>query len=295
MTQRFAALSLALAGALLALSACTHDETLAKGPIKLPPFLGHADAGPGEATGAIATTNAKAAEGSKADDSQNSAPGAIDVNQRLAALELDMAALKIELSRVTEFDDRLTALEGGSPYSAAKLAPIAMDPPPPKLRVPKDAGEAPLPEPTAGKAKSATPLPADVPIPASVGALEPVAPAAKADPVKDAAATSAAKVPVPNAVESVAPSPLKGDFALQLAAYSEAEGAAKGWTNLKTEAGPLLADLSPRREEADVAQGKVYRLKAGPFADAAAANQRCQSLQAEGFACMVTKFTGSWP
>jgi len=293
MTHRFALISSALAGTLLAVAACAHAEPRAAETVNPPPFIAARDSASDEPTGAIASASGKGDK--KNEDTATAPPSAepLDANQRLAALELDMAAIKIELSRISEFDSRLTELEGGAPHSATKLEPIAAAPPPPKLKVPEHAGDAPLPVPSASAKK--TPMPDDLPVPASVAALEPIT---QAPAGEMASAEKGEPAPVAAAAKMAAPaSPAaSGDYGLQLAAYSTAAGAAKGWSSLTHDAGTLLSDLTPRRAEASIpGQGTVYRLKAGPFANAAAATQRCASLKAEGHACLVTDFSGIWP
>lgn len=304
MTIRFACGISAFAVALVALAGCSHEpkpdpETAS---VPAPPFFTALTGAKGndEPTGSIASDEKKSAPASGEDKA--GAPGAIDVNQRLASLELDMAAMKIELSRLNELDSRMTALEGSSPHSAAKLEPVVAAAPPPKLKVPEGAGDAPLPVPMAAKStekasgktgKKGALLPEDMAVPASVSALEPRGSA----PAPAPAATPAAEpAKVAMAAHAAATGAKAGDFAVQLAAYSSPQGAAKGWTSLSAAAGPLLADLSPKREEAEVAGlGTLYRLKAGPFASSAEAEQRCASLKAEGHSCLVTRFDGVWP
>ncbi len=82
-------------------------------------------------------------------------------------------------------------------------------------------------------------------------------------------------------------------FAVHLASYRNRQGAIDGWSELRGRFGPVLNGLQPRVAEVDIeGRGTFYRLKAGPFANWASANETCDYLRAESWSCAVMDFSG---
>lgn len=77
---------------------------------------------------------------------------------------------------------------------------------------------------------------------------------------------------------------------LQLGAYRDEATAMNGWKRLVAATGDLLLGLEPEIVKAEIAgKGTYYRLRAGPLPKGRNANALCESLQEQGFPCMVVK------
>ena len=75
---------------------------------------------------------------------------------------------------------------------------------------------------------------------------------------------------------------------LQLGAFENQELANGAWATFRSRY-EVLSQLAPDVQRADLgAKGIVYRLRAGPFADRAAATDACVQLKAAGANCFVT-------
>lgn len=238
----------------------------------------------------------------------NEATGALPTSElanRLQALELDVAALKIELSRIA-------SAPGGAPAAApAAIAPIAKPAAEASTAVPADSAparlaSAPSEDQAQGPASEIAAEKNDVPKPVDVARAND-ADDQTGDP--DTASQARAESGEPQ-LAALLPSsePAVGDpaagaenaadsaYAVQLAAYGNEAQVQVGWERIRTSAATLFDGLSPRRSTADVpGRGTLYRLKAGPFADEAGATAKCDALKTAGISCLVSTFDGVWP
>jgi len=116
--------------------------------------------------------------------------------------------------------------------------------------------------------------PATVPPSAPAAAVAPPAPPA---PAKIASpARPAPKAAAPTGLLAAA----GGGWKIQLGAFSSADAAKTAWTILSGKV-PAVGGLNPSYTMA----GKFTRLRAGPLASRAGANQACSAVQAAGTAC----------
>src|SRR5580658_6766506 len=204
------------------------------------------------------------------------------------------------------------------PAAPAPLAPAVVASA--AVPVPSPAQTAPLPAPVPlappGLESSAATPPAPAPaeaLPAPVPQAPPVAvevaalPSAPAPP-PETDAPRAAAVPAPAAAALPAapsrsaaggPRPVEskrgGQFALQLAVYQKISGIAVGWQKYKSGFSDIVGALEPRVAMVDLGDGRgpLYRLKAGPFGSASAAEAACQKLKSAGSDCRVSDFDGA--
>jgi cell division septation protein DedD len=244
------------------------------------------------------------------------AGGHRNLEDRVATLEAQMAAVKVEVGRVSGATQRLEARQiqagGVAPEPPSKAAaPLTKipknkadkakasqtvtataDPRDPWIQSPPAPAESATPAPAADHADhkdAAPPAPAEHAAPAPAASTEAAA--------KDAHAPAAAPPSTPNDAKPAVPAQSTADvgFALQLGAFGSGQRAASGWEELKARGGASLADLSPKREELNRDGKTLYRLKAGPLPDREAAAKRCDALKAQGIPCIVTLFSGDWP
>jgi cell division septation protein DedD len=242
------------------------------------------------------------------------AGGHRNLEDRVATLEAQMAAVKVEVGRVSGTTQRLEARQiqaagvASEPPSkaAAPLTKIhkdkadkakasqtvtaTADPRDPWIQSPPAPAESATPAPAADHAdhKDAAP-----PAPAEHAAPAPAAPTEAAKDAKTPAAPPSA--PHDDKPAAEAPGAAGVGFALQLGAFGSGQRAASGWEELKAKGGASLADLMPKREELSRDGKALYRLKAGPLPDREAAAKRCNALKAQGIPCIVTLFSGDWP
>ena len=129
-----------------------------------------------------------------------------------------------------------------------------------------------VPAPALATAAARPTVIASRPTPAPAPALAPTAQAAKA------ASRAAAPAGTSRAVSGAA--------VLQLGAFASQELANGAWAGYRARfsvLGPLAHDV----QQADVGKGTLYRLRAGPFANRAAAVETCTQLKAAGGNCFV--------
>jgi outer membrane biosynthesis protein TonB len=184
-----------------------------------------------------------------------------------------------------------------SPEQEAKASALAKAPPPPaeapQIRLsqalPPPAPATPAPAPP--RPAAAAPAPAAAP-PRPAAAAPAPAPAPAAPPAQTA---QAQRPPQPAAPPPAAPAAapagasraLSGAAVLQLGAFESQELANGAWASFRARYN-VLTQLSPDVQRADLgAKGIVYRLRAGPFADRAAATDACVQLKAAGAPCFV--------
>ncbi len=83
-------------------------------------------------------------------------------------------------------------------------------------------------------------------------------------------------------------------FALHLTSYSDARNLLTGWNKLQKRHSDLLTALTPKVEWITTASGASFlRLKAGPFATRAEANQACRTIRARDDYCAVDDYDGA--
>ncbi len=79
-----------------------------------------------------------------------------------------------------------------------------------------------------------------------------------------------------------------GAFLIQLASLDSAEAAEQSWKTMSPRQAAQLSGLSHSVQRVEIeGRGTFYRLRAGPFADRAAAQARCAKLKDAGQACIV--------
>jgi len=192
-------------------------------------------------------------------------------------------------------------------------APIAKMETPPPAEAPK-VEDAPKPAETV---KAETPAPVAQTAPAPAPATEPAAP--EVDPLAQAVAaaapgrvsatgtspTASATQPMTALVPEPAPSapattpsapqqasslPVAGAFQVQLAAARSEEAAEAEWARLSARHKDLLGALTHNTLRADLGErGVFFRLRAGPVASQAEADQLCTALSAQNVPCLVIK------
>jgi hypothetical protein len=156
----------------------------------------------------------------------------------------------------------------------------------PKVEQLMPPAESPLPRPTPSQPSTEEP-----PKTADSGA-QPTSPPAPTDPTPVPApqppaptkpAPAAAKPPAP------APSPALGKgIRLQLAAVRTPESARREWERLKEQYGDLIGTLAYTVVKVDLGErGIFYRVQAGPIANAALAERKCNELKRRGAGCIL--------
>lgn len=163
-------------------------------------------------------------------------------------------------------------------------------------------GSKPAPAPAVAAAPPAAPLPAPIPAPAPAvsaaaaaevlpwsnkdeAAAAPASPAPSKPPKAAKAAPAAAPKPTP-AAAAAGPG---GAFTIQVAAVKSRDEASEVAAKVKA-AGGILASAPTSVDEATFgSMGTFYRVKLGPYANAAAAKAPCEALKAAGMDCLVTK------
>jgi cell division septation protein DedD len=154
-----------------------------------------------------------------------------------------------------------------APETAAAEEPATPEPDtPPETASPTAAAEVPSEPEPAGEDATAAALPDTTPEPKPEPEPEPAAPA-----------------------ENVALAVENGPL-IQLAAFKERALAERQWENLRGAHGDLLGQIAPVIVYADLGDlGQFYRLRAGPLADAAAAEALCRDLRRRDVECLVVR------
>lgn len=116
-----------------------------------------------------------------------------------------------------------------------------------------------------------------------------------ASPPQEEAQTS--QSPPPQTSQQTPPRRATGtpsDFAVHLTSYNDSRNLVTGWSMQKQRYPALLSTLTPRIEWISTASGESFlRLKAGPFATRAEADQTCRAIRARDAYCAVMAYTGS--
>jgi hypothetical protein len=184
-----------------------------------------------------------------------------------------------------------------SPEQEAKLSSLAPQAPPaaPQQSPPIRLSQA-LPPAAPARPAPAAAAPAPAPATPRPVAIAPPTPQAPTT-AQVAQATQAAQLPArppqaaappqPAAAATGASRAVSGAAVLQLGAFESQELANGAWASFRSRY-EALGPLSPDIQRADLgAKGVVYRLRAGPFADRAAAVDACTQLKAAGGNCFV--------
>lgn len=102
-----------------------------------------------------------------------------------------------------------------------------------------------------------------------------------------AASPSIEEAPKVEPGTSQTPVVLSGNYRLQLGAFGREEGARTNWRAMRSRHPTVLAALDFEIEPVSVGGRSLYRLRAGPFASQAEAEQACRQLKAAGQECLV--------
>src|SRR5437016_887154 len=175
---------------------------------------------------------------------------------------------------------------GGPPVE--KLLPAPEQPLPRPAPLPKDAAKEVPTAPSSAGAPSATPAApgAAVAPPAAQLVATPGAKSAS-PPVPKAAAP--AKPPAATPV-STAPAEKAGPVQLRLGSLRTPEEAREQWAKLKHDNPDLLGKLSAVAVRTDLGdKGVYYRIQAGSFGDAAAAERLCGELKRRNLGCILAR------
>jgi hypothetical protein len=181
--------------------------------------------------------------------------------------------------------------EAPAAVAAALPAGIAQTAPEPPTPAPL-----PTPTPLVPPTPPATALAAAITMPTETPAATDVPPVAVAVNVPpQARAPSAVPAPHPPADTKPAHAGATGQFAVQLAVYQKISGIAGGWRKYHSGFAEIIGKLEPRVAVVDLGDGRgpLYRLKAGPFGSAPAAETVCRRLKAAGAECKVSDFDGA--
>lgn len=148
------------------------------------------------------------------------------------------------------------------------------------------AAEQPMPRPAPGAKETAAPAP-----PAVAAAPPAARPAVKA--VAKAAARPAPTAPAREAaltLGAAAPAGKASPVQIQLASLKSPEAAREDWARLKRENADLLGKLTAVAVRTDLGdKGIYYRVLAGSFGDAAAAEKLCGELKRRNLGCVLAR------
>lgn len=183
--------------------------------------------------------------------------------------------MKIPDQNVSIFDEK----PGVAPVE--KLLPPPEKPMPRPEPAPQQAAAPPNPAP----APSVPALPSSSPIPAPTTPPAPPAPAATREALPAGRPTAAA------VSRSTAEYPARmGPVQVRLAAVRTPEAARVEWARLKRENADLLGRLSAVAVRTDLGdKGIYYRIEAGPFDNAAAAERLCDALKRRNLGCILAR------
>ena len=141
------------------------------------------------------------------------------------------------------------------------------------------APEQPLPRPVPAAREAAAPAAASVP-------------AAQQPPAQPAAKAAASAAPKPTAAAPAKPAAATpgGKVQLQLGSLRSPEAAREDWSRLKRENPDLLGKLTAVAVRTDLGdKGIYYRVLAGSFGDAAAAEKLCGELKRRNLGCVLAR------
>jgi Flp pilus assembly protein TadD len=203
-------------------------------------------------------------------------PGATARNRQNLALALALGGQRAEAEKIAKIDLDTAAVSSNLRfYEALRTTPAVASLPASPVTPASDAVPA---APTEQAVPTALAPAAPIAVPVALAAAPP-APAPAASMVR------------PNRAEPSG----AGQFAVQLAVYQKLSGIAAGWEKYRSGFADVVGKLEPRIAMVDLGDGRgpLYRLKAGPFGSAQAAQAACQKLKAEGSDCRVSDFDGA--
>ncbi len=173
--------------------------------------------------------------------------------------------------------------------------PVPEPPPAPRVVVP----DAPQVEPTAdavpvtapprasihpGGANAPAPVPPPAPLPT------PAAPRPQQAAPTPAPAAPVARPATPAPSPQVAAAPAAGGIRIQLASVRSQADAQREWERLRRQHGDVLGNLTASFPTVDLGdRGMFWRIQAGGFASADAAQAACAALRARGAGCNVVR------
>lgn len=148
---------------------------------------------------------------------------------------------------------------------------------------------APVPEAAAPAASPASPPPS-VAAPTSATSAKPASKSPAETKPPAAAKPAAAAAPGKPAPPAAAQNAATGNIEVRLASVRTPESAREEWGKLKRENGDLLGNLRANAVPVDLGEkGTYYRIQAGPFADAAAAERLCAELKKRNHGCILAR------
>ena len=158
------------------------------------------------------------------------------------------------------------------------------------------APEQPMPRPAPAAAATATPPTQDA-LPAAPAANAPATAVAPSPAAAQPAAKAAAKVSPPAAKAAapakqapLAPAAQAGPVQIRLGSLRSPEAARDEWAKLKRENPDLLGKLTAVAVRTDLGdKGIYYRIQAGSFGDAAAAERLCAELKRRNLGCILAR------
>ncbi len=139
------------------------------------------------------------------------------------------------------------------------------------------------------QAVNTPPKAAAPPAPAAPQKADPLAAAVAAATGTPAKPTQVAEAKAPAATPAPTVSAASGGFQVQLASVASEDLAQAEWKRFSTR-NKQLAAMTPAIIKADLGEkGTYYRLRVGPLADKAAADDLCSALAADKISCIVIK------
>jgi hypothetical protein len=152
------------------------------------------------------------------------------------------------------------------------------------------APEQPMPRPGPAAGQAASPAPSPVPATPLQAPPHPAAKAAaKVAPQPAAPASAHAKQAVPTPAAST-PAGKASAVQVQLASLRSPEAAREDWARLKRDNPDLLGKLTAVAVRTDLGdRGIYYRILAGSFGDAAAAEKLCSELKRRNLGCILAR------
>jgi cell division septation protein DedD len=219
------------------------------------------------------------------------------MSRRTVQIEVPLIRAEVEPTRRRPADPGGMEIPGqGTMVLDGKRTAVKVEQllPPPEAPLPRPTVVETPPEPAASApAPPATPAPLAATASTPPPAVSPSPPVSAAAPPPAAAAPQATAPPAkPAAAPATAPAAAaagKG-YHLQLGAVRSAEGAKQEWERLRQRQPDLLGALSLATPRVDLGErGTFYRIQAGPIADAAQAERRCNELKRRGIGCLLVK------
>jgi Flp pilus assembly protein TadD len=207
-------------------------------------------------------------------------PGATARNRQNLALALALGGNRTEAAKIAQIDlDAASVTSNMRFYDSLRTEPPAVAAAALPVGIAQSAPEPTMPVIAPAPRAAVTP-PAEAP-PTVIAMVE--APPATPPPSRPAA--------VPNAARTQQ----AAQFGIQLAVYQKVSGIAGGWKKYQSGFADIMGKLEPRVAMVDLGDGRgpLYRLKAGPFGNAAAAETVCRRLKAKGSDCKVSDFDGT--